>query len=75
MSDKKVGRSPQPQDAERSAGHDIPQGAPDQADLADVPEANHGDKTELLARFREREERERSEQVKGKKKTGASGGD
>ena len=74
MSDKKVGRSPQPQDPEHAAGREIPHGTSDQADLSDVPEAIHGDKTELLARFREREERDRSREAGGEK-SGPSEGD
>ena len=60
MSDKQVGRSPQPQDPERAAGKEVVHTHPDQAALPTVPEARHGDKSALLARFREREEKERS---------------
>jgi hypothetical protein len=60
MSDKKVGRSPQIQDPERAAGSEVGHPPHDQAELAEVPEAMHGDKAALLARFREREEKQRS---------------
>jgi len=60
MSDKQVGRSPQPQEPEPVAGKEFGHTHPDQAALPTVPEARHGDKTALLQRFREREEKERA---------------
>ncbi len=69
MSDKKVGRSPQPQDPERAAGSEIHHVAHDQADFPDVPEAVHGDKSDLISRFKEREARQREqEQAAGSEK-------
>lgn len=62
MSDKKVGRSPQPQDSERAAGSEIHHLTHDQAELPDVPEAVHGDKSELINRFKEREARQREQE-------------
>ncbi len=65
MSDKQVGRTIRVKATDPAEGQAIPHQPHDQAEMSDVPEAVHGSKEELLARFRAREERDRAGESPG----------